>query len=94
MKTLFLDVDGVVDLGRDDTKFGDWPPHSSAGKEILEELQLKNFRGFENHKLPLRSLSILVGRNNAGKSSIVEALRLIAIVTARYQYLAYHPPKE
>jgi len=61
---------------------------------MLVELQLKNFRGFEAHKLPLRSLSILVGRNNAGKSSIVEALRLIAIVTARYEHLAYHPPRE
>jgi len=61
---------------------------------MLVELQLKNFRGFEAHELPLRSLSVLVGRNNAGKSSMVEALRLIAIVTARYENLAYHPPRE
>jgi hypothetical protein len=61
---------------------------------MLVELQLKNFRGFESHKLPLRSLSILVGRNNAGKSSMVEALRLVAIVTARCENLAYHPPRQ
>jgi hypothetical protein len=61
---------------------------------MLVGLQLRNFRGFETHELPLRSLSILVGRNNAGKSSMVEALRLIAIVTARYENLAYHPPRD
>ncbi len=61
---------------------------------MLAELQLSNFRGFEEHKLPLRSLSILVGRNNAGKSTIVEALRLVAIVTARYRGFSYHPPQE
>jgi len=61
---------------------------------MLVNLQLRNFRGFEAHELPLRPLSILVGRNNAGKSSMVEALRLIAIVTARYESLSYHPPRE
>lgn len=61
---------------------------------MLVELHIKNFRGFEDHALPLRSLSIIVGRNNAGKSSIVEALRLVAIVTTRYENLSYHPPRE
>ena len=37
---------------------------------------------------------MLVGQNNAGKSTIVEALRLISIVVSRYANLSYHeaPP--
>jgi energy-coupling factor transporter ATP-binding protein EcfA2 len=34
-------------------------------------------------------LTVIVGRNNAGKSSIVDALRLISLVTRRYQNLNF-----
>src|SRR5437764_15062394 len=51
---------------------------------MITELRLINFRGFEDHTIPFRPLTIIVGRNNAGKSTIVEALRLISIVVLRY----------
>jgi len=35
---------------------------------------------------------IIVGKNNAGKSTVVEALRLISIVTNRYKHLTVSPP--
>lgn len=44
---------------------------------MIKELHPKNFRGFEDHRLNFRELTIIVGANNAGKSTIVEALRLI-----------------
>src|SRR5437879_13475589 len=50
---------------------------------MIEELRLENFRGFDDHRLPLTDLTLLVGRNNAGKSTIVEAMRLLAAVTSR-----------
>jgi predicted ATPase len=56
---------------------------------MLTELELKNFRGFSNHKLPFKELTIIVGRNNAGKSTIVEALRLISIITSRFGHLNF-----
>jgi len=56
---------------------------------MITELTLKNFRGFERHVVPLRPLTIIVGKNNAGKSTIVEALRLLSAVTSRYQSLDY-----
>src|SRR5690606_28610528 len=60
---------------------------------MLRQLKLANFRGFRTHTLPFRHLAIVVGKNNAGKSTIVEALRLIAVVTARYRNLPYkYPP--
>jgi hypothetical protein len=52
---------------------------------VITELQLINFRGFEDHTIPFRPLTIIVGRNNAGKSTIVEALRLISLVMSRFQ---------
>src|SRR5919108_102600 len=47
---------------------------------MLEELQLENFRGFREHVVPLRRLTVIVGANNAGKSTVVEALRLVMLV--------------
>ncbi|MFN7867823.1 MAG: AAA family ATPase [Planctomyces sp.] len=47
---------------------------------MLASLQLQNFRGFSDHHLWLSPLSVLVGRNNAGKSTLIEALRLLAEV--------------
>ena len=52
---------------------------------MITELHLTNFRGFEDHKIPFRPLTIIVGRNNAGKSTIVEALRLISLVVSRFK---------
>src|SRR2546422_5175493 len=57
---------------------------------MLTEIRLQNFRCFNDHTVPFRPTSIIIGRNNAGKSTLVEALRLVAIVTARYQFLGYH----
>lgn len=50
---------------------------------MLERLRLRNFRGFDDHVVPLRETTIIVGENNAGKSTIVEALRLVALVVNR-----------
>lgn len=47
---------------------------------MIEQLQLQNFRGFEEHTIPLKQLSLIVGANNAGKSTLVEALRLVSLV--------------
>jgi predicted ATPase len=51
---------------------------------MLTELTLENFRCFESHTLPLRARTVMVGRNNAGKSTVVEALRLLSHVVNRY----------
>jgi hypothetical protein len=56
---------------------------------MLEKLVLKNFRGFSNHSVPLGPTTLVVGRNNAGKSTIVEALRLLSLVVNRAPFLTY-----
>ena len=42
----------------------------------LTHLNIKNFRGIEKISLPLDDLCVLIGENNTGKSSIIDALRL------------------
>lgn len=58
---------------------------------MLTGLTVENFRGFDKHKIPLNTVTVIVGQNNAGKSTLVEAFRLIAIVTGRYRNLNYYP---
>ena len=52
-------------------------PTAYAGRTMLRELRLENYRGFSDHSIPFEEVSVLVGRNNAGKSTAVEALRLV-----------------
>lgn len=43
----------------------------------LESLRLKNFRGFkEEAVIPISNITALIGKNDAGKSSILEALEI------------------
>ncbi|MGP8152544.1 MAG: ATP-dependent nuclease [Smithella sp.] len=59
---------------------------------MLSEIKLINFRCFSEHVVPLKQTSIIIGRNNAGKSTVVEAIRLVAIVATRYKSLSYKSP--
>jgi hypothetical protein len=61
---------------------------------MLQSLTLTNFRGFQNHNLPFKPMTVIVGRNNAGKSTIVEALRLVSLVASRYRRLSYSSPPD
>lgn len=56
---------------------------------MLTSIRLENFRRFEDHEVQLGPLTILVGPNNAGKSTIVEGLRLLALVTNRLTGLQF-----
>jgi len=58
---------------------------------VLTTIRLRNFRCFEDHTVPLKSTTIVIGRNNAGKSTLVEAFRLLATVSSRYRNLRYKP---
>ena len=46
---------------------------------IISSLNLLKFRGIQNLNLPnLAQINVLVGANNSGKTSILEAVRLLA----------------
>ena len=60
---------------------------------MLKSLQLENYRCFNKHDFAFREMNVIVGANNAGKSTLVEALRLLRLVTSRYRGLTYkYPP--
>jgi hypothetical protein len=50
---------------------------------MLRQLRLQNFRCFRDHTILFESNTVVVGKNNAGKSSVIEALRLVAAVVNR-----------
>lgn len=64
-------------------------PLDSSDALMIKHLHLRNFRGFEDHHVPLHKNTIIVGKNNAGKSTIVEALHLLSLVVNRYQRLEF-----
>jgi hypothetical protein len=59
---------------------------------MLQQIKFKNYRGFSEHTLPLKSETLIVGRNNAGKSTVIEGFRIASVVIERYKNLTYKPP--
>jgi AAA ATPase domain len=45
---------------------------------LITQLRLVNYKAFQYFSLPFRSTTVIVGPNNAGKSTIIGALRLCA----------------
>ena len=58
---------------------------------MLKKLQLKNYRCFEKSEMNFRKISVIVGQNNAGKSTIIEALRIVSAVALRFKSANYSP---
>jgi len=59
---------------------------------LLKKIEFKNYRCFEHSEITFRNTSIIVGQNNAGKSTIVEALRILSAVTQKFKRANYTPP--
>lgn len=49
----------------------------------VESVRLENFRGFRDHTVTLLPTTVLVGQNNAGKSTLIDALRILSIAVKR-----------
>jgi AAA15 family ATPase/GTPase len=45
---------------------------------MLTEFTLANFKSYRNSRLPLGSLTVLIGANAAGKSNVIEGLRFLS----------------
>lgn len=50
---------------------------------MLRSLTLENFRGFSEHRIEFGPETILIGQNNAGKTTAIEALRVLSVCQAR-----------
>ncbi|MEN6551644.1 MAG: ATP-binding protein [Methanobacterium sp.] len=61
---------------------------------MIKELQLINFRCYRKHSIPFKKNTIIVGENNAGKSTIIEALRIVSIIASKYKHINYNKPPD
>lgn len=60
----------------------------------LKSVHLENFRGFKDHTVYLTPTAVLVGQNNAGKSTFIDALRILAIAARRAKSARYGQPPD
>jgi energy-coupling factor transporter ATP-binding protein EcfA2 len=56
---------------------------------MLERVEIENYKAFGRYELPLGPRALLIGPNNAGKSTLVSALRLIAHLARPAQIRRY-----
>ena len=62
---------------------------------MIDVIKLENYRCFEKTKIRVKELAVFVGKNNAGKSSLVEALRLVVLAIRKSTKTVYKEiPKE
>jgi AAA15 family ATPase/GTPase len=59
---------------------------------MLKKITLENYRCFEKTEIAFKELTIIVGKNNAGKSSLIEALRILSLVVNRCKSINYNKP--
>jgi energy-coupling factor transporter ATP-binding protein EcfA2 len=50
---------------------------------VLTKVEIKNYKCFENHNVIFNNTSIIIGQNNAGKSTLVEVLRIICLASSK-----------
>jgi AAA ATPase domain len=67
-------------------------PLGATNCQMLRTLRLQNYRCFDDHTVAFHASTVAVGRNNAGKSTIVEALHLVAAVVNRKAATFSRPP--
>lgn len=51
---------------------------------MLTTLRLRNFKGFRDQVIEFQQFSVVIGRNNAGKSSAFEAIRILANAISKF----------
>ncbi len=61
---------------------------------MIRKITIENFRCFNQTEISFKNLTVLVGKNNAGKSTLVEALRILSLVVNRASNLQYNSPPE
>jgi AAA15 family ATPase/GTPase len=59
---------------------------------MIKKIEIENFRCYKKYIIDFTDLSVIVGKNNAGKSTLIEALRLVSLASNRYRNLAFRKP--
>jgi hypothetical protein len=61
---------------------------------MLVSMKLINFRCFREHEFSFGPLNVCVGVNNAGKSTLAEALRIVAMASSRIKTSVFREPPD
>ncbi|MEL7570953.1 MAG: AAA family ATPase, partial [Eubacteriaceae bacterium] len=61
---------------------------------MIKKLQFENYRCFKNSSISFKEIATIVGKNNAGKSTVIEALRMISSASNRAGSATYIKPPE
>lgn len=56
---------------------------------MLKKIYIQNYKCYKKSTLTLKDITVIVGNNNAGKSTLIEALRLVAYVVNKYKNTTY-----
>lgn len=56
---------------------------------MIKKIKLENYKCYENSQIQIKDLAVIVGRNNVGKSTLIEALRIIAMATKMCVHTTY-----
>lgn len=48
-------------------------------------MRIRNYRCFDDHTVDFGRATVVVGKNNAGKSTLIEAVRLVAVALRRFR---------
>lgn len=56
---------------------------------MIKSIYIENYRGFVKHHISFKKLALMVGKNNAGKSTIIEILRICSLITHRCKTASY-----
>lgn len=59
---------------------------------MIQSVRLINYRCFKDSEIRFKPTTIIVGSNNAGKSTLTEALRIIGLVARKYRNAHYAQP--
>ena len=56
---------------------------------MLKSIRIKNYRCFSNSSMTFKKITVVVGCNNAGKSTLIEALRMASFAARKYKTATY-----
>ncbi len=56
---------------------------------MIKQIKFENYRCFEKMTVSFKELVIVVGRNNVGKSTMIEALRMVSFATHKAENTSY-----
>lgn len=56
---------------------------------MIKTLEFENYRCYESSKITYKDLVVIVGQNNAGKTTMIEALRMVAFAVKKAQTVQF-----